>query len=74
MAGPARCSSRTGRSIVRLPRLAIATFDKLAADARLGRAEALNQTIRVPQKDTSSPLNAYPAMWGTLYFLGNGGE
>ena len=55
-------------------RLAISTFDKLAADGKLGRAEALNQAMQDYLNDASSPLNAYPAMWGAFSVIGNGGQ
>ena len=55
-------------------KLAVSTFDKIAADPKLGRAEALNQAMQDYQKDTSSPLNAYPAMWGAFSVIGNGGQ
>lgn len=55
-------------------KLAITTFDKLAANAQLGRAEALNQAMQDYLNDTSSPLNAYPAMWGAFSVVGNGGQ
>jgi CHAT domain-containing protein len=55
-------------------RLAIATFEKLAADPKLGRAEALNQAMQDYLRDSSSPFSAYPAMWGAFSLVGNGGQ
>lgn len=53
-------------------RLAIATFDRLKADPKLGRAEALRQAMLGYLADTSSPRNAYPALWGPFALIGEG--
>ncbi|MCA6115551.1 CHAT domain-containing protein [Bradyrhizobium sp. WSM 1738] len=53
-------------------RLAISTFDRLNANPRLGRAEALRQAMLAYLNDTSSPRNAYPAFWGPFALIGEG--
>ena len=53
-------------------RLSISTFDRLKADAKLGRAEAMRQAMLAYLNDTSSPRNAYPAYWGPFALVGEG--
>jgi CHAT domain-containing protein/Tfp pilus assembly protein PilF len=53
-------------------RLSISTFDRLKADPRLGRAEALRQAMLAYLNDASSPRNAYPAFWGPFALIGEG--
>ena len=53
-------------------RLAIATFDRLKSDPKMGRAEALRQAMLFYLNDTSSPSNAYPALWGPFALIGEG--
>ena len=53
-------------------RLTTATFDRLAADPKLGRAEALRQAMLAYLGDTSSPRNAYPAFWAPFALVGEG--
>ena len=47
-------------------RLSISTFDRLKADPKLGRAEALRQAMLAYLNDGSSPRNAYPAFWAAV--------
>jgi CHAT domain-containing protein/tetratricopeptide (TPR) repeat protein len=53
-------------------RLTIATFDRIKADPKIGRAEALRQAILAYLNDVSSPKNAYPAFWGPFALIGEG--
>ena len=53
-------------------RLAISTFDRLKADPKLGRAEALRQAMLAYLNDASSPRNAYPAFWAPFALIGEG--
>ncbi len=53
-------------------RLAIATFDRLKSDPKIGRAEALRQAMLGYLNDASSPKNAYPAFWGPFAVIGEG--
>jgi CHAT domain-containing protein len=53
-------------------KLAIATFDRLKSDPKLGRAEALRQAMLGYLSDASSPRNAYPALWGPFALIGEG--
>jgi CHAT domain-containing protein len=53
-------------------RLTISTFDRLKADPKLGRAEALRQAMLAYLGDASSPNNAYPAFWGPFALIGEG--
>ena len=73
MPGPARFWLRIGRSIPRpATRLTISTFDRLKADPKLARAEALRQAMLSYLADTSSPRKAYPAIWGPFALIGEG--
>ena len=53
-------------------RLTISTFDRLKADPKIGRAEALRQAMLAYLNDTSAPQNAYPAYWGPFALIGEG--
>jgi CHAT domain-containing protein/tetratricopeptide (TPR) repeat protein len=53
-------------------RLTTSTFDRLKADPKLGRAEALRQAMLGYLNDASSPRNAYPAFWGPFALIGEG--
>ena len=53
-------------------RLSILTFERLKADPKLGRAEALRQAMLAYLNDTSSPRNAYPAFWAPFALIGEG--
>lgn len=53
-------------------RLTISTFDLLKNDPKIGRAEALRRAMLTYVDDTSSPRNAYPAMWGPFALIGEG--
>jgi CHAT domain-containing protein/Tfp pilus assembly protein PilF len=53
-------------------RLAVATFDRLKSNPKLGRAEALRQAMLGYLNDASKPQNAYPAFWGPFALIGEG--
>lgn len=53
-------------------RLTISTFDLLKNEPKIGRAEALRRAMLMYVDDTSSPRNAYPAMWGPFALIGEG--
>jgi CHAT domain-containing protein len=53
-------------------RLAISTFERLKAEPRMGRAEALRQAMLAYLNDSSSPRNAYPAFWAPFALIGEG--
>jgi CHAT domain-containing protein/tetratricopeptide (TPR) repeat protein len=53
-------------------RLATSTFDRLKADPKMGRSEALRQAMLGYLNDKSSPRNAYPALWGPFALVGEG--
>jgi len=48
------------------------TFDIMAADGRIGRAEALRRAMLVYMNDASSSLNGYPGLWGAFSLIGEG--
>jgi CHAT domain-containing protein len=51
--------------------LAISTFDALAKDPKLGKAEALRRAMVVYMDNPSDIWNAYPAMWGPFVVVGD---
>jgi CHAT domain-containing protein len=53
-------------------RLTTSTFDILKSDPKLGRAEALRRAMLNYLNDSSSPRNAYPALWGPFALIGEG--
>jgi CHAT domain-containing protein len=53
-------------------RLTTSTFDLLKAEPAIGRAEALRRAMLAYLNDTSSPRNAYPALWGPFALIGEG--
>lgn len=53
-------------------RLTTTTFEKLAADAGIGRAEALRRAMLEYLSDASNPRNAYPAYWAPFAIVGEG--
>ena len=53
-------------------RLSISTFDRLKADPKIGRAEALRQAMLAYLNDASSPRDAYPAFWAPFALIGEG--
>jgi CHAT domain-containing protein len=53
-------------------RLTTTTFELLKNDPKIGRAEALRRAMLTYVDDTSSPRNAYPAMWGPFALIGEG--
>jgi CHAT domain-containing protein len=53
-------------------RLTTSTFDILKSDPKIGRAEALRRAMLGYLGDTSSPRNAYPALWGPFALIGEG--
>jgi CHAT domain-containing protein/tetratricopeptide (TPR) repeat protein len=54
-------------------RLTTSTFERLRADPKLGRSEALRQAMLGYMGDQSSPENAYPGFWGPFAVIGDGG-
>jgi CHAT domain-containing protein/tetratricopeptide (TPR) repeat protein len=54
-------------------RLTTAAFAALKAEPMLGRAEAMRRSMLALLHDVSSPLNAFPAVWGPFVVVGEGG-
>jgi CHAT domain-containing protein len=53
-------------------RLTTSTFVLLKNEPKIGRAEALRRAMLAYVDDTSSPRNAYPAVWGPFALIGEG--
>ncbi len=52
--------------------LTTTAFASLAADPKLGRAEAMRRAMVAYINDTSRPINAYPAFWAPFAVVGEG--
>jgi CHAT domain-containing protein len=52
--------------------LTTATFDLLAREPKLGRAEALRRAMLDYMNDASDPRRAYPAFWAPFVVVGEG--
>jgi CHAT domain-containing protein len=63
-----RWSSLTTRN--RTAQRAVANFDNLQSDPKLGRAEALRRAMLAYMNDAADPLNAYPALWAPFVVVG----
>ena len=55
-------------------RLSTAIFDRMKADPKLGRAEAMRQVMLAYLSDSSSRRNIYPAYGGPFALVGEGAE
>ncbi|MGE3702265.1 MAG: CHAT domain-containing protein [Hyphomicrobiaceae bacterium] len=54
-------------------KLTTKAFEALKLDPRIGRAEALRQSMLAYMNDRSAVLNAYPAFWAPFTLVGEGG-
>ena len=54
-------------------RLASATFEKLAQDPKMGKAEALRRSMLGYMNDPTDARHAYPAFWAPFELVGEGG-
>jgi CHAT domain-containing protein len=54
-------------------KLTTRTFAELAADPKVGRAEALRRAMQALMADASRPINAHPAVWAPFMVVGEGG-
>lgn len=53
-------------------RLTTSAFNAIAIDPKIGRAEALRQSMLAYMNDKSAAQNAYPASWGPFALIGEG--
>jgi CHAT domain-containing protein len=53
-------------------RLTTDTFRRLASEPGIGRAEALRLAMLDLMRDTTTPTNAYPAVWAPFSLVGEG--
>ena len=53
-------------------RLTTSTFDRLKANPKLSRTEALREAMLAYLDDRSLPQNAYPGIWGPFALIGEG--
>jgi CHAT domain-containing protein len=53
-------------------RLTTSTFAIIRTDPKLGRADALRKAMLAYMNDKATPLNAYPAFWGSFSIIGEG--
>jgi len=53
-------------------RLTISTFEILAGNPAIGRAEGLRRAMLAYMNDPSEQRNAYPAYWGPFSVIGEG--
>ena len=73
MPRPARCSSRTGRSIPDATvKLITSAMREIARDKTVGRAEALRRAM-LALIDKGEPHEAHPAYWAPFIVVGEGG-
>ena len=55
-------------------RLTSDAFARLQNDSKIGRAEALRQSMLAMIEDSAKPANAYPAFWAPFIIVGDGGR
>src|SRR5689334_14181915 len=73
MPGPVRCSYRTGRPTQKATvKLITGAMSRVAADKRLGRAEAMRQSM-LALIDGAKPYEAHPFFWAPFVVVGEGG-